>query len=266
MHAQASSNCCQGRGRNSIVSSRQIDPTLIGAAFQRLTKYDRAGVESGRHWERPVARTKEYPASLPRIQLHPPETSDGTGLWRLLASRRSVRTYANSSMTFQALSQLLWSAQGVTHKTRGSRFRTAPSAGALHPIETYVAVNNVDDCEPGIYHYDVPEHSLIQLSTGHPGIATAHAALDQDICARAAATFIWTAVVGRCAQKYAQRAYRYIYLDAGHVAANLALAAGALGLGSCQIAALFDDEANALLGIDGEEETTLYMSAVGPLP
>nr|MBP7087333.1 nitroreductase family protein [Methanomassiliicoccales archaeon] len=53
------------------------------------------------------------------------------------------------------------------------------------------------------------------------------------------------------------------YLDAGHMAQNLALAAVSLGLGSCQIAAAFDDEVNELLGVDGEEESVLYMSVVG---
>jgi SagB-type dehydrogenase family enzyme len=81
--------------------------------------------------------------------------------------------------------------------------------------------------------------------------------------ASAACVFIWTAQVGRSAVKYGQRAYRYIYLDAGHIGQNLHLAAEALGLGCCMAAALLDDEANRILGVDGEEETVLYMGAVG---
>jgi SagB-type dehydrogenase family enzyme len=75
--------------------------------------------------------------------------------------------------------------------------------------------------------------------------------------------FVWTAVFARSKWKYRQRAYRYIYLEAGHIAQNVALAAVALGLGSCQIGALYDDEANALLGVDGEEESTIYVTSVG---
>ena len=75
--------------------------------------------------------------------------------------------------------------------------------------------------------------------------------------------FIWTAIFERSIWKYKQRAYRYVYLDAGHIAQNVALSAVALGLGSCQIAALYDEEANELLGIDGENESTLYMTVVG---
>ena len=89
------------------------------------------------------------------------------------------------------------------------------------------------------------------------------AALGQEMCAEAAAVFVWTAVFARSKWKYAQRAYRYIYLDAGHIAENLALAAVSLGLGTCPIGALFDDEVNKLLAVDGIEESVVYMSVVG---
>jgi SagB-type dehydrogenase family enzyme len=75
--------------------------------------------------------------------------------------------------------------------------------------------------------------------------------------------FIWTAVFQRTKWKYGQRAYRYIYLDAGHIAENLALAAVSLGLGSCQIGALFDEEINQIIGVDGKEESVLYMTVAG---
>jgi SagB-type dehydrogenase family enzyme len=83
------------------------------------------------------------------------------------------------------------------------------------------------------------------------------------MCAEAAVTFVWTGVFPRSKWKYKQRAYRYVYLDAGHVAENLALAAVALDLGSCQIAAIYDDEANALVGVDGFDESVIYMTALG---
>ena len=93
--------------------------------------------------------------------------------------------------------------------------------------------------------------------------AIANAALGQTTCARAPVVFAWTAIFARTTCKYGQRAYRYIYLDAGHIAENLALAAVSLGLGTCQIGALFDDEVNRLLGVDGVEESIVYMSVVG---
>ena len=102
-----------------------------------------------------------------------------------------------------------------------------------------------------------------QLSAGDYRVPVARVALDQGMAAQANVVFVWTAVFPRSKWKYRQRAYRYVYLDAGHLAQNLALAAVALGLGSCQIAALYDDEANALLGVDGKEESTIYMTVVG---
>jgi SagB-type dehydrogenase family enzyme len=141
--------------------------------------------------------------------------------------------------------------------------RAAPSAGALYPVETYLSVQMVEGIEPGIYHYNVRTHDLDRLRPGDFREAVAEAALDQGFLAEAAVVFAWTAVFARSKWKYKERAYRYVYLDAGHIAQNVALAAVALGLGSCQIAALYDDEVNAVLGVDGKEESILYMTALG---
>ncbi len=130
-------------------------------------------------------------------------------------------------------------------------------------METYLAVHNVAGVEPGIYHYAVEAHALEQLRAGDYRVETAAAALDQRIALACNMVFVWTAVFPRSKWKYKQRAYRYVYLDAGHMAQNVALAAVGLGLGSCQIAALYDDEANALLGVDGEDESVIYMTTVG---
>jgi len=163
----------------------------------------------------------------------------------------------------EELSYLLWACDGITRREKGYEFRTAPSAGALYPVETYVAANGVTGVIPGIYHYSVRHHALEQFRKGNLGEEVARAALDQGICASAPVVLFWTAIFERSRWKYGERAYRYVYLDAGHMAQNLALAAVSLGLGSCQIAATFDDEVNELLGADGEEESVLYMSVVG---
>ena len=124
-------------------------------------------------------------------------------------------------------------------------------------------VHAVEGIEAGIYHYGVERHELDQLRAGDFQMEIAQAALDQEMAAWADVVFVWTALFERSKWKYKQRAYRYIYLDAGHIAQNVALAAVALGLGSCQIAALYDDEANALLDLDGVKESTIYMTVVG---
>ncbi|MDI9644673.1 MAG: SagB/ThcOx family dehydrogenase, partial [Candidatus Verstraetearchaeota archaeon] len=117
--------------------------------------------------------------------------------------------------------------------------------------------------QSGLYHYAVRRHYLEEICLGELGAEVASAALDQSMCAEAAVVFLWSAVFARSKWKYRERAYRYIYLEAGHIAQNLALAAASLGLGSCQIAAFFDDELNKILGIDGTLESVIYLSSVG---
>jgi len=247
------------------VSTPTLDPDRIGEAFQELTKYGLARRSSGARWMRPVQPRKTYPPDLPRVALPEPRTDGGVGLWTAMRRRRSVRSYATRPVEMEELSQLLWAAQGITAEFGGYRLRTAPSAGALYPVETYLAAHRVRSLDPGLYHYAVGEHALVLLRSGDLRQELAAAALGQEMCAGAAVVLIWTAVPGRSARKYAQRAYRYIYLDAGHIAQNVALACAAMGLGSCQVGALYDDEMNQLLGVDGHDETVIYMTAVGPL-
>jgi len=234
-----------------------------GDRFQRETQYSRGDLSGGRlDWAARPEPYKQYP-SAPKVELSAPQTVEGAPLWETLARRRSVRHYAGGPLPEAMLSQLLWAAQGVTARRGNVAFRTAPSAGALYPVETYVVVNTVEGIESGVYHYAVQSHMLDQLEPGDFSAEVARAALDQGMAARADVVFVWTAVFARSKWKYGQRAYRYVYLDAGHIAQNVALAAVALELGSCQIAALYDEEANALLGLDDEEESTIYMTAVG---
>ena len=188
----------------------------------------------------------------------------GRPLWEVLQRRRSRRDFVEDSLAWDALSQLLWAVQGVTGVGGDTLFRTAPSAGGLFPIETYLVINRVESLKSGLYHLFLPEWELELLSSGSLGKALAEAALGQEIMASAAVDFVWTAVIPRSAWKYDQRAYRYIYLDAGHVCQNLYLACEALGLGCCAVGAFFDEDVNHLLGVDGENETVVYMAAAGP--
>ena len=235
----------------------------IGDAFQRETKYQRGHLPGdGLDWANKPAVYKRYPAA-PRIPLSEPVTTGGAPLWDVLRRRRSVRRFLGEPLREAELSQLLWAAQGITRPGQGVDLRTAPSAGALYPVETYLALHTVTGIESGIYHYAIEEHALEQLQAGDFQMEVARAALDQEIAAWADAVFIWTALFERSTWKYKQRAYRYVYLDGGHIAQNVALAAVALGLDSCPIAALYDDEVNALLGVDGEGESAIYMTVVG---
>jgi SagB-type dehydrogenase family enzyme len=236
-----------------------------GDVFQAETKYRRGQLpRGGLDWNSKPETYKSYPDAI-KIALSAPQQAGGLGLWSTLQARRSVRRFAETPLKEAHLAQLLWAMQGVTRMREGFAFRTAPSAGALYPIETYLVANNIEGITPGLYHYGIEKHELEQLRIGDLRMAAAQAALDQEMVYHANVFFIWTAIFERSKWKYRERAYRYVYLDAGHIAENLALAAVALGLGSCQIAALYDDETNALLGVDGIAESVVYMSVAGTL-
>lgn len=235
----------------------------IGDLFQQETKYIRGKLSGGPLvWSAKPKTYKTYP-DCPKIKLDNPDVEGGMPLWETIRYRQSIRSYKNVPLTKKYLSQLLWATQGISRQAMGFEFRTAPSAGALYPVETYLILNNVKAIEAGIYHYDVKNHQLELLKRGDFRVDAARAALDQDMAYSANVVFVWTALFERSKWKYKQRAYRYVYLDAGHIAQNLALAAVALGLGTCQIGALYDEEVNRLVDIDGTEESILYMSVVG---
>ena len=238
---------------------------VYGDEFHQLSKYHRNKMP--RHyidWDAQPAPYKTYPQASKQTLPKPP-FSQTASLFQILQKRQSIRQYKEKPLTQQQLSQLLWATTGIRETKHGFSYRTAPSAGALYPIETYLIVNNITDLPQGIYHYDIQHHQLETLQKGDFRQQIAHAALDQPMCTTASVVFVWTAVFERMKWKYGQRAYRYIYLDCGHIAENLALSVTSLGLGSCQIAALYDGEINALLDIDGKNESVLYLSTVGSI-
>ncbi len=234
-----------------------------GQIFQTDTKYARNKMERRTiDFSRQPETYKHYPDAN-RIALPEPKPNDSMQLSQIITKRRSTRVYRNVPVSMTQLANLLWYSTGIREREGRFEFRTAPSAGALYPIETYIVANRVEGLASGVYHYNIPGHQLEELRTGEYGMQTAHAALEQDMCADAAVVFIWSAVFARSMWKYGERAFRYIYLDAGHIAENLALACVDEGLASCQIAALFDDEANNIVGIDGKEESVIYMTCAG---
>ncbi len=236
----------------------------FGDEFQRLSKYFRETLKGKRlAWDQKPAPYKEYSPDLERVVLEEPDRSGGKPLFDLLQKRRSERNYRTDPLSGKELSQVIWAAQGITRSTAHHQFRTAPSAGALYPVETYCVVNRVSEMKPGVYHYQVPEHSLVLLKEGDYGTELAQAGLGQAMIRDASFVLVFSALIERARWKYDQRAYRYIYMDAGHIAQNAALAAVSLDLGSCQIGAFLDQEVNNIIGVDGEEETAIYMTTIG---
>jgi SagB-type dehydrogenase family enzyme len=238
-------------------------PEGIGDAFQKSTKHSRERLLGGYlDWANKPDTCKKYPsARMIKLSLKFPSQSLPVG--EVLKLRRSIRSFSPNPLSLDDLSFLLWASTGVQRKEQGYEFRTVPSAGALYPIETYLIVNNVEDLEEALYHYNIEAHALEELKVGDFAEKIAHAALEQKMCVKAPVVLIWTAVFERSKWKYAQRAYRYVYLDAGHIAQNLALSAIGIGLGSCQVGAFFDDEINQILGVDGVDESVIYLSVVG---
>jgi SagB-type dehydrogenase family enzyme len=238
----------------------------IGDKYHQETKYDRHKMSGGGlDWDSQPEVYKEYP-KVKKVKLPKPQLPAGKTEMTLdsaLRNRRSVRNFSDEPMTIDELSYLLWGATGIQRKEMGYEFRTAPSAGALYPIETYLVVNNVKDLPAGVYHYNIKNHELEELELGDFGKAISFAALNQGMCAKAAVVFVHTAIFQRSKWKYGERGYRYIYMDAGHIAENLALAGVSLGLGSCHIGAIFDDEANKIIGVDGKSESVIYITVVG---
>ncbi|MEM3555577.1 MAG: SagB/ThcOx family dehydrogenase [Candidatus Micrarchaeia archaeon] len=201
---------------------------------------------------------KTYP-SAQKFPL-PPPNYQGMTLEKALAERRTIREFGSDEITLSELSQLLFSAQGITDKEKG--FRTAPSAGALYPIEIYLAVNRVENLSKGIYHYNVREHSLELLKEGDFS-KKLYAASNQQPVRDAAIVFIFTAVFERTKAKYGERGERYIYIEAGHISQNLLLEATSLNLASVPIGAFSEEQINSLLEINGKEESAIYINLVG---
>ena len=235
----------------------------VGDDFHNQTKHTRLSLRgNGLDWVNKPETYKKYPEAK-TVKLPKENTPQNLQIEEILRKRRSIRTYAKKPITLVELSFLLWASTGIQRTEHNMEFRTSPSAGALYPIETYLCVNNVEDLEMGIYHYNIQNHTLELLKKGFFGPKLAKAALGQLMVAESPVVFIWTGVFERSKWKYKQRAYRYVYLDAGIVGENLALAAVGIGFGSCQIGAFFDDEVNAILEVDGASESTLYLSTTG---
>jgi SagB-type dehydrogenase family enzyme len=236
----------------------------IGDRFQKETKYFREKMGGHVNRSRKPDPYKVYADStrieLPPLTLIPSMTLDNT-----LRKRKSIRQFSQKPLTLEEVSYLLWASTGIQREEYGYELRTAPSAGALYPLETYLIGNNVDRLSKGVYHYSIKEHTLEELRLGDFREKITSAALGQIMCSECAAVFAWTAIFYRSKWKYHERAYRYVYMDMGHIGQNLALASVSLGLGSCQIGAFFDDEVNTVLAVDGTEESAIYLSVVGHL-
>ncbi|MFP4457519.1 MAG: SagB/ThcOx family dehydrogenase [Clostridia bacterium] len=183
----------------------------------------------------------------------------------VINDRVSVRAYADENLALGELSYLLWVTQGIKYiSKRPATLRTVPSAGCRHPFETYLLINRVEGLKKGLYKYLPMDHELEVISL-EDGIdeKIKDSCYKQVMVVNSGVTFIWTAVRYRNYWRYGERGYRYVHLDAGHVAQNLYLASDVVDCGVCGIAAFYDDEINSIIGIDGVERYTAYVATCG---
>jgi len=228
-------------------------PPLI-AILAAVTLLSIILVTCSRNQQQPIKETQETVLALP-IPLYDSQTS----VEEALLERRSVRNYVDEPLTLAEVSQLLWAAQGITSSSGG---RTAPSAGALYPLEVYLLAGEISHLPAGIYHYAPGEHTLTLTIEGDQRQALYEAALSQSAVKDAAAIIIITAVYERTMVKYGERGKQYVHMEVGCAAQNIYLQAVALDLGTVFIGAFHDDQVKRLLRL-GEDEIPLGIMPVG---
>ncbi|MFL6073162.1 MAG: SagB/ThcOx family dehydrogenase [Mycobacteriales bacterium] len=213
-----------------------------------------------------AARPGSARTPLPSADL-PPVT-----LQAALDGRRSHRTFGAEALPRSAVGTLLRMAAGPTgHLARlrephGTVFKTSPSGGGRHPTELYPIVCNVAGIEPAVYHYDGLRHELERVGDAVDGATLTALCGDQEWAARAGMVVVYTSVMSRLRWKYgAARTYRVLLLDAGHLSQTVYLVATALGLGSTFTAAIRDELAEQLLGIDAAQEPVIGCAVIGSL-
>lgn len=196
---------------------------------------------------------------MPAIRLPAPRTAGRASLEEVLLKRRSIREYRNEPLTLAEISQLLWAAQGTTQR---DGLRTAPSAGALYPLELYVVIGNAQDLAPGIYKYATGQHTLTQVISGDKRKELAAAALEQSQVTEGAVSLVFSAVYERTMKRYRERAVRYVHMEVGHAAQNVYLEAAALNLGTVVLGAFEDPKVKRVVNMPAEEQP-LYIMPVG---
>jgi SagB-type dehydrogenase family enzyme len=193
------------------------------------------------------------------VALPSPTVAGGMSLVEALGERRSVREFADAPLTLAEVSQLLWAAQGQTSDSGG---RTAPSAGGLYPLEVTLVAGEVDGLAPGTYRYLPATGELLPQRDGDLRAELSAAALGQEPIAVAPASIVISGVYGRTTPKYGDRGIRFVDMEAGHAAQNVALMATAMGLGMVTIGALTEDDGRDVLGLP-DDETPLYVLPLG---
>lgn len=256
-----------------FLENTKLHPHAVGETSQRIIRYFADPVTIGvtRHAH------KAY-VSARRVALPPVKQVESPTFDQVIRSRRSAMlnspsAFGERSLTIDELSAVLFYSYGIT-RTRGKyrpdqpitesplRQRTVPSPGALYPLELYAVVIRVMDVETGVYHYNVLRHRLERVADLPRDLQEELFAGGADI-GNAGAVLFTTALPSRLVHKYGHRAYRYVLIEAGHVAQNTCLGAASLGLSCCPVGGFVDDAVHDVLGVNGLDELVVYATVIG---
>ena len=196
------------------------------------------------------------PIPSPVVKLPDPTFDRALSVEAALGGRKSVREFTIQPVTLRQVSQLLWAAQGVTH---GDQLRTAPSAGALYPLELYLIADRVEGLARGVSHYQPVRHELVEMRDGDflPGLSAA--AVDQEWVGDAAAVVVVAVVYERTTRKYGERGVRYVHVEAGLAAQNICLQAVSLGLSTVMVGAFNDTQVGRLLNMPADHRPLVML-------
>jgi len=190
------------------------------------------------------------------VQLPRPNFESSTSIEKALRERRSHRDYGEGSLSLEEIAQLLWAAQGISHNRY---LRTAPSAGALYPVETYLVAGEVQNLPAGVYRYQPHRHALVLTCSGDVRRQLCSVSLHQEAISSAPACIAFSAVYARSTVKYGKRGIRYTHMEAGIAAQNVSLQAVSLNLGTVVIGSFDDDEVRDVLALPAGEDPLLIM-------
>jgi SagB-type dehydrogenase family enzyme len=246
---------------DEIIKERRMLLKSLSIKHEEWESHQRKGIP-------PPLLEKPYPEDGLLIELMRPDDMNlgNISLAKAIKQRESRRKHTLEALKLEELSFLLWATQGLKSIDRNKVWtrRTVPSAGARHPFETYLIVNRVEGLEPGVYRYLPIEHKLLLVNDNRPlPDQVSEACWGQTFVGEAAVVFVWAAVPYRAEWRYSVVAYKGILVDIGHVCQNLYLACEAIGAGACAIGAYEQKMMDALIGVDGEDEFTIYLAPVG---
>lgn len=257
-----------------ISNTQLFSPSELYHENSKLQESDRSiyatigfintSVEIRRIISRPFSNFRGYPS----VKLPFDFNSTSTAIEEVFKNRRSVRKFSGEPISLSVLAKVLSLGDGISEistQPDGTEWylRTSPSPGALFPIDIYCIVFNVQELDPGLYFYNPLQNSLEYLKEHDFTKELQEATYLHETISQASACIVMSAVMPRINFKYGERAYRFALLEAGHIAQNLLLAAQAESLGGLAVGGFLDDKVNAILGLDGCDEISLYMVLLG---